>query len=274
MRISTGLVILSLCALSAAPALIRGQSAVGSPASSLKLEPVKQLRKGVDAWPLIANPTTSAEQRINATLTRLNERMEQSLRECDQSARDAFKELGNDAPKDQDPTADDWERSIRVTMTGPQYVSMVATDETDCGGAHPNSDTLAMVFDLTSGKPVNWIALISKAANATPYSDSIADGTKVGSVVFPALLAVSTKKATVDCKEAFEESQSYQLWPDAKSGTLIAEPFGLPHVVAACAEDLSLTIDQARKMGFDEALLRAIEQAHRDWIAASHSGKN
>ena len=237
--------------------------ASAQPSDSVTLEPVKQLRKGVDAWPLIANPTTPAEQHINATLSRLNQRMQQSLRDCDQSARDAFKELGSDAPKGQDPTADDWQRTIKVTMTGPLFLSIVASDDTSCGGAHPDTDTLAMVFDLTSGRPANWMNLIAKSANASSHSDSITDGTTVGALIVPALRAISVAKADKDCKDAFEDPQSYQIWPDARSGTLVAEPFDLPHVVAACADDLALTIDQARKLGFDEALLTAIATAHR-----------
>jgi hypothetical protein len=271
MRVATRLMIVSVCALSAAPALIRGQSAAGSPVSVVNLEAMRQLRDGVDAWPLIANPSTAAQQRINATLTRLNQRMQKSLAECDANYADwAKQDSQNDANKS---ATGDWERKINVTMAGSGFLSMVAIDSQFCGGAYPNADTLALVFDLGTGKPLNWMRFIAPSAGAKPSSDTIYDGTTVGTLIVTSLLQISKSKADADCKEAFQNSQSYQLWPDAKSGTLIAEPFGLPHVVAACAEDLSLTLDQARKMGFDGALLGAIEQAHRDWIAASHSGK-
>jgi hypothetical protein len=131
------------------------------------------------------------------------------------------------------------------------------------GGGHPNRDSLAMVFDLATGKPVNWMSLIGNSANASVYSDSNSDGTTVGALIVPALRMMTIAKADKECKDAFRNPQSYQLWPDAKSGTLTAEPFGLPHVVAACADDLALTPDEARKVGFDETLLSAIAQAHR-----------
>jgi hypothetical protein len=109
--------------------------------------------------------------------------------------------------------------------------------------------------------------MIAPPANAKPFVDSIIDGTKVGALIVPALLPLTRAKADADCKDAFQDPRSYQLWPDAKSGTLIAEPFDLPHVVAACADDLALTLDQARKLGFDESVLTAIDQAHKQSLA-------
>jgi hypothetical protein len=231
--------------------------------NSVSLEPIKQLRKGVDAWPLIAHAATPAEQSVNSILSRLNERMAKTLKDCDDNYRDWAKQV--DQPlTGKNAIEDDWKRTITVTMTGPRFLSMVATDSfIFCGGAHPDRDTLAMVFDLTIGRPVNWMSLIAKSADTSTYTDSSSDGTTVGALIVPALRAMTLARADEDCKDAFRDPQPYQLWPDAKSGTLIAEPFDLPHVVAVCADDLQLTPDQARKLGFDEILLSAIAQAHR-----------
>jgi hypothetical protein len=49
----------------------------------------------------------------------------------------------------------------------------------------------------------------------------------------------------------------------------VAQPFDLPHVVQACANEINLTLDQARKLGFDESLLTAIQEAHSRVSAAS-----
>lgn len=264
MRIATILLLILLSA-SRAPAQSRNSVSL-----DFRLEPVKQLRKGVDAWPLIAHPSTPAEQSVNAILNRLNERMAKALRDCDGNYRDWAKQVdqpmtGNNAVED------DWNRTITVTMAGPRFLSMVATDSfVFCGGAHPDSDTLAMVFDLTTGRPVNWMNLIAKSANASVYSDSISDGSTVGALIVPALRDLTLAHADGDCKEAFQNPQAFQLWPDAKSGTLTAEPFDLPHVVAACAADLKLTPDQARKLGFDDTLLSAITEAHRQFAAGPH----
>lgn len=256
MRIATVLLLVLLSA-SLAPAQSR---------NSVSLEPISQLRKGVDAWPLIAHPSTPAEKSVNATLNRLNERMAKVLKDCDGNYRDWAKEV--DQPlTGKNVVEGDWKRTITSTMAGPRFLSIVATDSVFCGGAHPDNDTLAMVFDLTTGRPVNWMDLVAKSANASAFSDSNSDGTTVGALIVPALRDLSLTETVEDCKNAFRNSQPYQLWPDAKSGTLIAEPFDLPHVVAACADDLKLTPEQALKLGFSETLLSAISQAHREFTA-------
>ena len=233
------------------------------------MKPIEHLRKGVDAWPLIAHASSSAEQNVNATLNQLNERMTKTLTDCDGGYRDWAKQV--DQPlTGKNAVESDWQRKIRVTMTGPRYVSMVAIDTVFCGGTHPDSDTHAIVFDLTTGKLVDWMTLIAESANVSTYSDSNSDGTTVDALIIPALRPLTIAHAIEECKDAFQNPQPYQLWPDAKSGTLTAEPFGLPHVVAACADDLKLTLDQARKLGFSEALLSAIEQAHRPLAPRLH----
>jgi hypothetical protein len=77
-----------------------------------------------------------------------------------------------------------------------------------------------------------------------------------------------------DCKHVFDSAKDYQIWPDAKKGELVALATDLPHVIQGCAEEISLTLDQARKLGFSERLLTAIDQAHRAQTAASQTGRN
>ncbi len=99
------------------------------------------------------------------------------------------------------------------------------------------------------------------------YSDTGADG-KDGSpqaLVYPALSALYMKDPanSGDCKNAYQDPQSFILWPDAKSGTLIVEAFDLPHVAAACANDMTLTLDQAKSLGFNADFLAAVAAAHQ-----------
>ena len=235
---------------------------------TVQLTPMKHLRKGVDAWPLIENPTSPAEQRVNATLTRLNQRLAKALQDCDTNARASMKEDGQSS-KGQDPTVDDWSRTVEVTMTGPRFLSIVATDEIFCGGAHPDGDQMAMVFDMTTDSPVNWIKLLPKSSTPSALTDTVADGSTMGALVLPALRKILLAAADADCKDAFQDPQGFLLWPDAKHEALVAQPFDLPHVVQACANEINLTLDQARKLGFDETLLTAIQQAHSHVSSAS-----
>lgn len=246
--------LLSLCGIRA-PAQSR---------NSVNFAPERHLRKGVDAWPLIVRASTPAEQKVNAILNQLNERMAKSLIDCDANYRNWAKLVDNPLTGSNGVDGD-WERKIAVTMTGPRLVSLVAFDNLFCGGAHPDSYTLPMVFDLTTGTQVNWINYIDKSADASTYSDTESDGAIVDALIVPALREMTIRRASGDCEHAFQKAQPYQLWPDAKSGTLVAEPFDLPHVVAACADALRLTLDQARKLGFDDRVLKAIAQAHENF---------
>src|SRR6185437_778439 len=45
--------------------------------------PIKQLRKSVDAWPLIISPINPATRRVNSVLTILNQKLASSLNQCD-----------------------------------------------------------------------------------------------------------------------------------------------------------------------------------------------
>lgn len=257
-------ILLSRSALSAvfATVLLGGLAISGDAqtlaADNLRVERVKQLRKGVDAWPLIVSPGTPAAKRVNESLTRLNRRLVQSLHDCDVNYQSWLKVVNG-----QNQISADWSRTIEVTMEGPRFLSMVASDETFCGGAHPNGGVMAMVFDMTSGAPVNWTKLVVKSVGASEYADTVSDGSTVGALVLPALQKMNIAAADADCKDAFQNPQSFVMWPDAKHETLVAQPFNLPRVVQACANKIDLTMDQARKLGFDESLLTAIGQAHR-----------
>jgi hypothetical protein len=231
----------------------------------VRLEPVKQMRKDVDLWPMIAEAKTPAELRVNATLTRLNARLGRSVRECDAGYRAALKDMGALA-KDQAPVEQDWTRTLEVTMRGPRYLSMVVTDSADCGGAHPNSGQMALVFDMTTGTPVNWLALMPKAVGAKAFSDTVMDGSTAGAVILPALQKMYVAAADPECKDAFDDQVPMMLWPDAAKGTLVAVAFDMSHAVEACADPMDVSMADARRLGFDEEFLREIEAAHAQTV--------
>ena len=235
-------------------------SAQSPKTAEFRVEPVKQLRKGVDAWPLIVLPSTPAAQKVNATLTRQNGLLIQSLNDCDRNLREWMKM--SHFPSGKNEVEKDWLRKVKVTMLDSHFLSLLATDEVFCGGAHPDSDTSTMVFDMKTGLQVNWLTMVAGSAGASEFSDTISDGRTVSGLVLPALQKVNIAATDPDCKDAFRDRQSFLVWPDAKNGTLVALPFDLPHVVQACAREINLTMEQARKIGFDERLLSAIDLAH------------
>jgi hypothetical protein len=226
-------------------------------AQTVDLAPITQLRKGVDAWPMLRHANSPSQQRVNATLEHLNQRLVVALKECDAGYTESLGTITTNRST-QAPVSQDWTRTIEVTMQGPRYLSMVASDEADCGGVHPNSSRMAMVFDLTTGAPVNWMALIAKSAGASSYSDSVLGGVTAGAVILPALQKIYVAKADPECRKAFDDPQPFQLWPNAKTGTLSVTAFDLPFVTAACADTMDLSLNQAAKLGVSKKLLDAI----------------
>jgi len=52
---------------------------------NFQVERVRQLRRGVDLWPLVVKPASPAEERVNATLARINEQLSSELVDCDKN---------------------------------------------------------------------------------------------------------------------------------------------------------------------------------------------
>ncbi|MGB6973044.1 MAG: hypothetical protein WBD67_00015 [Terracidiphilus sp.] len=216
---------------------------------------------------MIANPDTSEEVHINAELTKDNASLAKAVHECDLYYRDWAAATNYSIPKNEDPI-DDWSRKVEVTMTGPRFVSMVATDDWFCGGVHPDWDRTVLLFDLATGRIAEWSNLIKKTAGWSLYSESTAVGSVAEGIILPELKVLSIENAVMDCKDVYNASQAYLLWPDAKKGVLVAWPWGVPHAGQACAENIALTTAQARAMGFSEVFLQAIEQAHKQYLTS------
>jgi len=220
----------------------------------VRLAPVRQMREDVDLWPLILHPKSSAERRINAALTRLNEDLKNKVNDCLSGefawSKDSF-------------SSGEWQRATKVTMRGPRLLSMVAADGFYCGGAHPDDDLTVVVFDLDTGEQLDWHAQVSNSAGSSLPKTAVGDENGTPPLTLPELQVIYATAQEDHCKDYFEDERSFVLWPDAESGTLVAEVAGLPHVALPCKNELKLTIEKARKLGFDESLLEAIQEAHR-----------
>jgi hypothetical protein len=201
------------------------------------------LKKGIDAMPQLANATTPAQQKINATMKSLDADALSMVKDCKS-----------------------YTRTVQPTMLGPVYLSVWVNESSDCG-AYPNVAISVKVFDLNTGDTVNWTKLVNSAGVKT-YSDTGADG-KQGqplALIEPALMAMYLKDPdnAGDCQTAYSDAntQSFIIWPEAKTGTLKVEAFDLPHVTQACANDMTLTLEQAKKLGFNQGFLDAVAAAH------------
>ena len=201
----------------------------------------------VERWPAIRDGeavTAAAAARINQILIDDGAQVIQGARACESEA----------------TVPDAWLRSVDVTMAGPHYVSLVASDSYDCG-AYPNDDVLsAFVFDLETGLPVDWIALFPAGASAV--SGTAADGTDLGLVAWPGLARRVNDRADPACKDVIDTDHAFSVWPDARDGVLRAVPAELPHAVQACATPVSFTAGELRRFGFAARLVDALDHAH------------
>ena len=203
------------------------------------------------AFPRIAAPATPTTARINAALAALDRRWAGYARDCKAGG------------KDQEAT-----RKVDVTMTGPRFLSLVAHDEEFCGGAHPDNSTLALVYDLKSGRLVDWKMLLGPRLVTNASKETVIDGSPIGVVRSPELqrlyLRALRKAPDYDrawwdqCSETLSDpGLEFVLWPDAKTRGLVAEP-QVVHVVAPCAEDVSIPAADLRQAGASPELLTAL----------------
>jgi hypothetical protein len=235
-------------------ALALGLIATAAQAETLTLTQPPPLAKGMPALPRIASPITPATTRINAALAKEDSIWRAFLRDC-----------RNQAGKDFD-----MERSNQVAMRGPDYVAVTIGYSYDCGGAHPDGGAIALVYDLNTGRPVNWAQLLPKGLVDSSSTDSAGDGTTIGLIASKTLQKIYVREALAhadaetrkDCADTLtQDGLTFQVWPDAKADGLMLQP-NLPHVVMACGDPQIISIQALKSLGVGAPLLPAIEAAH------------
>ena len=218
--------------------------------------------KTIASMPQIADPADAAERRINAALKRLDQAVVKAARAC---------------------KGGDWQRSVDAPMRGPGFLSLAITDSWYCAdAAHPDAATFSIVYDLVTGRPVDWTRLLPPSLTGTVALEEQADGSKIVTLasrrLFDLYLAGygtgEDKRDDLDeCKQAFKDlagdgppgkdlagdgPPGMMVWLDAKGGGLAVQ-VGLPHVVQACEEPVVIPAAVLRLEGAQPALLRAFE---------------
>jgi hypothetical protein len=234
-------------------ALLAGAATGSAVAQAPGLQHPAPIAKDNDSLPRLAPPLTDAEARVNLALGKLDSRWRAFRADCRRSSRD-----------------NDTSRSVKVTLQTATILSIVASDEASCSGAHPDEGQLALVYDLTTGRPVDWASVLGRALVTSTTLDSTVDGTKVGLVVSPKLqgLYLAKRKAErgwdAECGDVLDDpGLAFELWPDAKAGGLVLAPGSLPHVVQACGAPVAIPTATLRPLGADAHFLDAIDAAHR-----------
>lgn len=227
------------------------------------LRTVAPVAKGIAAMLLIDAPANEAERRINAALPRFDANVRKAVAECRKGSGKNF----------------DWSRSVEATMRGPGFLSFTIGDNAFCGGAHPNSATQAIVYDLATGKPVDWTTLLPSSLTGTLSLQAGMDDTKTVALASKKLFDIYLKlyrpvsaggKETDEdreCREAVKMAGSdapppMSAWLDAKQGGLAVQ-FDLAHVVQACADAVIIPVAMLKAEGAKAALTDALEAASR-----------
>ena len=224
-------------------------------AQVVSLRTPRELYPGVAAMPRVIagrGVTAAVAAKMNLAFGKLDARVAGAAADCRKSYREQQHKVAKDA----------WTRSVQVTMRGPRYLSIVATDSYDCGGLYPNDGlVLPLVYDLTTGGAVNWLTLMPPGPKSG--IDSAGDGSTIGAVQWKVLTDMARKDAAPECREAFATADevSFVLWLDAKAGAIEVQPSSFPHAEAICAEAVEIPVAEARAMGFKAELVDALAAA-------------
>ena len=214
------------------------------------LRKTPNLAKNAEAYPTLVG-ATPAIARINRALRAANAKQRENMKDC-----------RRDAPQD----GYWWEQSVDAPLIGAHFVSLWASGNLSCGGAHPNFIDEALVFDLSTGEQVDWRKLLPASLLAGPGRASGGADLPTDAIASPALTALfiaeSEKEGVgADCKEAFAEQQmNFAFWPDAKAKGLAMRAANLLHWAdGPCSGPVTIPAETLKSLGFDAQLIQDIE---------------
>ena len=163
--------------------------------------------------------------------------------------------------------------AVTVTMAGPKFLSFMTSDDVDCGGAHPNTEIVGMVYDMRTGAPVDWARLLPASLVGKLSLVEGEDEVKMVALASPRLNALyragydhgGDPAEAKECRDAVAGEMEggpvpMVAWLDAKVGGLAVQ-FDLPHAVEACAETVVITAAILRREGASPRLLAALAAA-------------
>jgi hypothetical protein len=220
------------------------------------------------AMPLIVDPMDDAERSINVAVRRFDASLRKYTAEC---------KLG-------DGTPGSVSREVAAPMRGPGYLSFVIRDTVFCGGPYPSAGTMSIVYDLRTGKPVDWTQLLPPALTGKVAPGWGMEGTRMVSLASRRLYSLylagydrairmprldieekESEETIVGCKKAVREDANppaMMAWLDAKQGGLAVQ-YDLIHAVQVCAVPVVIPVATLRAEGANPALLDAIAAAHK-----------
>ncbi len=235
--------------------------AAGAHAGTLTMTRPAALRKDVAAFPKIARPGDPAQSRIDEALARLDAALPRAIHECrtmsgGPAAADAY-----------------WTRTITVTMAGPRFLSFMIVDDAFCGGAHPNTADWGVVYDLTTGRPVDWTRVLPPSLTGKVTLEEGMDNVRTVRLASPRLHALylagygaTDQGSNSDCRDAVTQTPDTpppsSVWLDAAKGGLAVQ-FDVAHVAQACALPVVIPLATLKAEGASPELIAALAAARK-----------
>jgi hypothetical protein len=182
---------------------------------------------------LVKFPDPQVRDRVNAIFAQYDRKQGDDRRDCLQQLRDQHMQKDKDS----------FNTSIEATYISRRFLSLSVTSSYYCGGPYPTDGAASPItIDLTHGTEVDWKKLFKPGFLSA--SDAAGE-TKLGklAVLYRArYVKIRNDKDDQECRDAIgsEEFLDVSLWFDQTKQGLIVEP-QLPHVIAACAEDVSFS---------------------------------
>jgi hypothetical protein len=181
---------------------------------------------------LTAFPNPAIMSKVNAALAKQEADDRDSRSDCIKSVLEVK----------QKPDADTYRTDIAVTYLSPHYLSVNVVSSYDCAGPYPTSGAeTPLTFDLTTGDPVDWKAMFKPGF--LPADDGDDSAHPAGLTKIYRARYRKKDPPDDDCRAAINDpafSLSPILWLSATDGLVVQPDF--PHVSAACADALSLSV--------------------------------
>ena len=241
-------------------ALLAGCAPSKEPRATSALQFSPDLAEDFGSLPRVTGETPQARA-INAALDRVDARDRENRASCLE-----MKSRNDNV---------EWGRTVEAPMTGPRLVSIVMTRGDYCGGAHPSWDRTALVFDLETGRLVDWTAWLPSGMAKPIRHESSDQWVRPGALDSPLLkawfadrvLAGMDEYGRRECADFYSESRrdSWGLtaWPNAKAGGLTLQSAGLAHAEMGCHADVLMPLRELKRRGVAPELVDAIEAGHR-----------
>ncbi len=163
----------------------------------------------------------AATRRINASLRKRVPGPQEDWRGCVTGGLDAH---GVDG---------DLDAALAPTLITPRWLGAALTRDDDCGGAHPNSGTVPVTFDRTTGATVDLHGWLSDAA--VDRSGATAELPPTVRPAFRRLILAEAGDVEPDCRDAMADEEFWDVGLDRRGLTFRPE---LSHATQACAEDM------------------------------------